>query len=669
MIVQTSLIQNFRYRPEIDGLRAVAVVTVVLFHARILFAGGFVGVDVFFVISGYLITSLIIRDLEQGTFTLTGFWERRARRILPAVCAVVFATLIAGGFLLLPADYLRLGKSVISQSFFAANIYYFRNTGYFAAGTEQLPLLQTWSLAVEEQFYWIVPLLLLGLFRFPALRRRRMLVLVLVIGGAVASFSAGVHALATQPAKAFYLLPGRAWELLLGAIVAIGPAAFLASKPKMRECACWLGLTAIGVSCLAYSSRTPFPGLAALLPCLGAALIIWSNDSMTMSGTPPTWLGRLMATRPLVFIGSVSYSFYLWHWPLFAFSRYWALNPLSLGFRWTIVATSFVLAVLSLRFIETPFRRKQVCKTRKSIFALSGVSLAILFTAGLGVLVSGGVPQRLPAKAAVLADGENDAPVVDDVTTDMIISGAISKFGARTNDGAVDVLLWGDSHAQHFLPALEEACREKNLTGQIISYTSTMPLVGWSQRSRYGLNEESERWCVAVVDHVKRAKIRNVIVAARWEDLERFQPQEFTEALERTISALRAAGARVYVMMQVPSHNASIPKVLVYSYLAHKATDEWQSTWQEHTQKHKVMYGIKNNSKEYGSALVDPAPGFKPASGDRLLIEANGRPLYRDTHHLTTYGSKLVITPLLEEMLETGAIEAATGRSKGTDQN
>lgn len=647
-----SHIQSIRYRPEIDGLRAVAVAAVVLFHAGILFAGGFIGVDVFFVISGYLITSLIVKDLEQGKFTPIGFWERRARRILPALIVVMLATLLAGAVLLLPADFLRLGKSAIAQTLFAANIYFYRNTGYFAAGTAQMPLLQTWSLAVEEQFYLVVPWLLIGLFHFPILRRRRILVPILALG-AVGSFSASVYAVATQPAKAFYLLPSRAWELILGAILAIcSPAFFLGDKRRIRELASLLGIAAIGIPCFVYARQTPFPGMAALLPCCGAALIIWSNDSNTICDTPPTFLGRLLATPPVVFIGAVSYSVYLWHWPLFAFSRYWELNPLSLGYRAVMVIISFVLGILSWKFIENPIRRRQVCRTRKTVFIFSGAGLATLFTIGLGITLSGGAPWRLPERAAAFADGENGAPLVEDVTTAMINAGAIPQFGVLHSSGKVDVLIWGDSHAQHFLPALEVACKKERLTGQIISYTSTTPLVGWLQHSQYGLNENSQKWCDAVVEYVNRAKIQTVIVAARWEDYEKYEPQQFTEALERTIRALRASGATVCVMMQVPSHKAPVPKVLAYCYLAHKSTAAWQSTWQEHIVKHKVMYQIKDHSTEFGSALVDPAPYFKQQSGDLLKIEENGKSLYTDAQHLTVYSSKLVITPLFEQILE-----------------
>jgi peptidoglycan/LPS O-acetylase OafA/YrhL len=217
------LIPEFRYRAEIDGLRAVAVMAVVLYHAKLGFPGGFVGVDVFFVISGFLITSLILKDLQEGKFTLSNFWERRARRILPALVVVVVFTVVAGWFLLLPDDYEELGRSAAFQAAFAANIDFWRSTGYFAGAAEEKPLLHTWSLAVEEQFYLFVPLILFGLHRSRLLQKRSVLRGGLM-GCIILSLIYSTYAVSASPLSAFYLLPSRAWELMLGCLIAVAPA-------------------------------------------------------------------------------------------------------------------------------------------------------------------------------------------------------------------------------------------------------------------------------------------------------------------------------------------------------------------------------------------------------------------------------------------------------------
>jgi peptidoglycan/LPS O-acetylase OafA/YrhL len=282
--------QNYRYRPEVDGLRAVAVAVVVLFHADLGFPGGFVGVDVFFVISGYLITSLIVRDLEQGKFTLRSFWERRARRIVPALVVLVLLVSVAGFFLLLPSDYLDLGRSAAAQAAFVANIFFWRETGYFSGGADQKALLHTWSLAVEEQFYLIFPLLLLGLFRFATFRRRRGLLSVISVA-TLMSFTLSVWAVTSYRTAGFYLLPPRAWEILLGALVAIAPAQRFWTTRMLREVAALCGLSAILIASLVYDSFTPFPGVAAVLPCLGAALVLVTTERA------PTIVGTLLARR------------------------------------------------------------------------------------------------------------------------------------------------------------------------------------------------------------------------------------------------------------------------------------------------------------------------------------------------------------------------------------
>lgn len=218
-----SLIQDFRYRPEIDGLRAIAVVAVVFYHAGLGFTGGFVGVDVFFVISGFLITSLILKDLAAGTFTLAGFWERRIRRIVPALTCLVLATLMAGWIVMLPADYAELGRSAFFQGLFAANVYFWRSSGYFDGAVEEKPLLHTWSLAVEEQFYFVFPLMMVGLVALPMFRRRGNLLSLFALC-ILLSLGVSIWGVSNRPVATFYLLPTRAWELLLGGFIALLPA-------------------------------------------------------------------------------------------------------------------------------------------------------------------------------------------------------------------------------------------------------------------------------------------------------------------------------------------------------------------------------------------------------------------------------------------------------------
>ena len=264
------------YRPEIDGLRALAILPVVLFHLHVAgFAGGYVGVDVFFVISGYLITSLIQQELDRGEFSFVRFWERRARRILPALTVVVLFSLAAGWFILTPTDLDNLGASAFAQSLFGSNVLFWLQAGYFEPGAGSKPLLHSWSLAVEEQFYLCFPFMLVLLGMVGRISRVR-----LIAGFLLLSLVLSVYGVADHPTAAFYLLPTRAWELLLGAVLALAPglASRVSSADRWNEILSWLGLAAIAVAVFGYHAETPFPGLAALLPCLGTAAIIRTNE-------------------------------------------------------------------------------------------------------------------------------------------------------------------------------------------------------------------------------------------------------------------------------------------------------------------------------------------------------------------------------------------------------
>ena len=271
--LQTSRNLNQNYRPDIDGLRALAILPVILFHADLGCPGGFVGVDIFFVISGFLITSLILKEINDDAFSLINFWERRIRRILPALAVVVLATLVAGWFLFLPVDFELLGKSVIAQATLLSNVFFYRQSlaggGYFAPVSDTKTLLHTWSLAVEEQFYVLFPLLLIMLARQKRLSIARA-ILWLCIGSLVLSIAGSYY----RPEATFYLLPTRAWELMIGAFLAAIPGRQL-SNPQIKEAVGWAGLGLIFYSMIFYTRETRFPGLAAIPPCLGTALIIF----------------------------------------------------------------------------------------------------------------------------------------------------------------------------------------------------------------------------------------------------------------------------------------------------------------------------------------------------------------------------------------------------------
>lgn len=330
------LVSELRYRPDIDGLRAVAVLAVVLFHAGISsISGGFVGVDVFFVISGFLITTIIVKEIRRGDFSLTVFYERRIRRILPAFFVVMLFSAVVAYSLLLPQDFENFGKSLVAASLSVSNLLFWRESGYFDSTAELKPLLHTWSLGVEEQFYLFFPLLLMFIARF--FKQRWTLWIVLI---AFSSLLLSAWGAKHQPSATFYLLPTRAWELALGGLLAMGGVPPIHQR-FWREIEALLGLGLIVWGISALTPESSFPGLNALYPCLGAALVIHAGSS------GPSMVGNVLSWRPLVLIGLISYSLYLWHWPLLVFAKYYLIRPLTTLETSTVVASSFVAAIAS----------------------------------------------------------------------------------------------------------------------------------------------------------------------------------------------------------------------------------------------------------------------------------------------------------------------------------
>lgn len=416
------------YRREIDGLRALAVLPVILFHAGFeTFSGGFVGVDVFFVISGYLITTIILAELEQGKFSIVNFYERRARRILPALFLVMLVCIPFAWLFLSPNDYKGFSQSLVAVSLFSSNILFWRESGYFDTIVELKPLLHTWSLAVEEQYYVLFPLFLMLFWKLG--KRWIIISLGLVF---VVSILGAQWAAYTKPSAAFYLLPTRGWELLIGAF-----AAFYLSQANRKgfgkglsEVCGWLGVSLIFYAVFAYSKTTPFPGFYALVPTLGAVLII-------LFATQQTTVGKFVGNKMFVGVGLISYSAYLWHQPLFAFARHTsAADPSQITFL-ILSFCALVLAYFSWRFVEAPFRSKGKFD-RAQIFKLA--FLGSIFFAGLGLY--GHVKNGFP-KYAVTVDVEN-----------------LKLLGKN-------IVVLGDSHGEHLISGITSIT-----TGYVENYTS-----------------------------------------------------------------------------------------------------------------------------------------------------------------------------------------------------
>ncbi len=610
------------YRPDIDGLRAVAVVVVVLFHYGAAgFSGGFVGVDVFFVISGYLITAITRGELDRGRFSIAAFYERRARRIVPAFAVVLLATGVASLFVVLPEDLRLLARSVEASALFGSNIFFSHVAAdYFDADNLTLqPLLHTWSLAVEGQFYLLFPLVLLCLGG----RRRRLTPWVLA-ALALASFAIGAWGSVYRPVSAFYLLPGRAWELLAGGLLAFWPV----RPARGGDGAVVAGLAAIGLAVAVDTAATPFPGVAALVPCLGALLVI-------AGGSGGGRASALLGAPPLAWLGRVSYSLYLWHWPVIVLARYGAgpdLPPLT---RAALLLATLALAGLSHAAIERPFIARTVLPRRRGF--LVGLAAALLATLALGQVLDltgrGLLPlDHLPPAVATLADGhfdrlEGECPVPADGGTPLPYP---CRFGAA--GVAPSLALWGNSYARMWIPALAQDAEAEGVGGMSLILSKCPPLLDLALPSPPGCAGFNRSAAAYVASH---PAIRTVVLGADW-----FVYGPDLGHLDATLDALDAAGVRVAVVLAPPQTDYPVPRTLALAALHGTAAPPPLVEAEARRRQSDSTALIAAAAARHGAIVIDPATRL--CDGTTCPVVRDGHPLFYDAGHITVFAARAI---------------------------
>ena len=561
-----------KYRPEIDGLRAVAVLPVIFFHAGIsIFRGGYVGVDIFFVISGYLITTIILLEKEAGKFTIANFYERRARRIVPALTVVLLACLPFAYYWMLPKALEEFSQSLIAVSLFSSNILFWRQAGYFETATELKPLLHTWSLAVEEQYYLFFPLFIILAWRFG---KRTIIILLVMLGAAsliMAQWGSGSH-----PVAAFYLIPTRLWEILIGSLIAF----YLLRKSRMEvehpdtsfmraQVLSVLGLLLVLYSIVVFDENTPFPSLYTLIPTLGTALII-------LFASGKTHVGAALSNKLFVGIGLISYSAYLWHQPIFAFARIISVNEPGDPLMFALGIAALALAYLTWKYVETPFRDKSRFDRRR-IFQFAAVSSLVMISVGSVGYLNQGFGDRIAPNSRM---SYAELALITRQNFGLDIACSYISFDlldqCQTGDSP-EILVWGDSFAMHLIPGILAS----NPDAEIIQITQSVcgPIVGMARtNSKYPRAWAEE--CVQFNDSViawlrENPGVKYVVLGSPFSQYfgennvlvnGEIIPADKAVAiayLEATLSLLSEMGAKPVVFAPPPSNGEDIGNCLV----------------------------------------------------------------------------------------------------------
>jgi len=678
---------NF-YRAEIDGLRTVAILPVIFFHAGFNWvSGGFIGVDIFFVISGYLITFLLIQEhANTGKISIYNFYERRLRRILPALFTVLVPSSIFSYFILQPELSLSYVKGLAYTLIFSSNIYFWKTSGYFDVEAENHPLLHTWSLAVEEQFYIFFPLLLIAFYKMFKKERRNLLILLIISIGLI-SLIASEKTLQTNKVSAFYLLPFRAWELMVGAICATSYIKFTAyiSNDTRRiiyaEIISLLGLIFIFSSILTLNEYSPFPGINAVPAVLGAALIIsFSKGTIT---------SKLLSYKPFVWIGLISYSLYLWHQPIFAFARIMSINELDQKIYILLIAITFILATLSYFLVEQPFRKKQKVSYKTFITVFVTITLLLLAYISSSVISDGFKSRHSKALLANTFE-RHPTPEKDVCNKNYILPGVanvdICEFGAEASKSTL--VLLGDSHATMLLKPLHTALIKNNMKGYRILNWNCNVIPGFfksSEREHLNKLANCNTSQTKVHDFIK-SKNAITLLSVRWTNrvapidgynasvlfdnsqggVERsntghpnfvmhqghksLNASAKKEVIEQYINTLISVSTKLIIIGPVPEVGWNVTD---YNHLYHfyndAIPDEITTSYDLYLNRHKFITDILLPFQSKGKvSFINSADCFCISENKTCYAQKNGVSYYTDDDHLNERGSAILINKVKE---------------------
>lgn len=645
---------NAHYRNDIDSLRALAVIPVVFFHAEFSFiSGGFIGVDIFFVISGFLITGILLREIRNGSYSLLNFYDRRIRRILPALMVVVVTTLAFGWLILKPEEVDSLAKSAIASIGFSSNIWFWRSSlEYFGPNVSLAPLLHTWSLSVEEQFYILFPLLVLVAHRFGPKYLGRI-----VLASTLISFLLACFFVYVKPSATFYLLPTRAWELGMGALLAIYSQRISHFVDDFREALSILGLALVLIPMFLYSKLITFPGLFALAPCMGAFIIL----AIGANGATRTL--QVLQWPWLMWIGKISYSLYLVHWPIVVFVRYLSngseFNDLT---KYLIVLASFLCAIFLWRIVELPFRSKVF--NRKKVFINAGLAMSVTAALSVSIITFDESKYPLSVDEKKIAESFSDRAVTPTNCTTFISGEGVCPIGLSGIDAdSYDFILFGDSHA---LSISAEVDKSAKITGRSGLMTSLIcpPLL-----ETYRLiAPKCTEYTSSVVNWISnRSDIRTVILHARWAyyesgtdvggktggdkhklllvrdaiDSEGMDPHAiFERGFRKMMDSLIASGRKIVIIESVPEAGWDVPNALLLKARWNLSAPQAPSS-EDTAFRQAGVKSVFNTYKDHPQVRF-VSPSEIMCGKERCIVEYNGVPLYYDDNHLTKSASSLL---------------------------
>jgi peptidoglycan/LPS O-acetylase OafA/YrhL len=648
----------------IDGLRAVAILAVVVYHALPwALPGGFAGVDVFFVISGFLITRFIAAERDAGTFSLAKFYVRRARRLLPAAIVCFSIVAVISTLILLPDAYWYFGRSLLSAVLMYANLFFYNTGGYFSAPSLEKPLLHTWSLAVEDQFYLTWPILLLAL----APRLTRSTLAATAIGIAAVSLAYAEYKISFDPEFAFFWLPTRAWELLIGATLAL-TATRLSFSTAFANLLSISGVSAILASFALLSPEAHFPGLGALPACLGTAAIIVSSLDQK------TFVSQLLSLRPVVFGGLISYSLYLWHWPLIALTSYHLERPMTTVEALSVVAVSIASAVLSWRYVEQPFRKTHgehlehaAALADRSFTGGAVLAIVAACCVALVIKVEHGFPQRYEAGVRTALEqmvSGNPLRGACDNYQNIFTHDDVCNFGRKKTAGeSYDVALFGDSMADQWTPLVAAFAEEQHLAGRQVTNGGCALLFGVAipaspaakARECAAYQAEAEKFIAA------NPKLKVAVISGFWEKwLARLEHPElindplrtiapgpaaasaaphFDEVLETTIKIFTSRGVKVVLIGQIPTYDV-FPVRCVVASIENKADTAACGKAKESAQAELVASNaaLDRAAKKLSGVSVSLPLNYM-CDAERCAPVKNGVLFYQDGGHINRFGA------------------------------